>query len=168
MDLKNILIVSHLRLPWTHLGKQVTGNADHRQPPRTILDSDLQRRPQRGCFRLPPRLSIFYIVFPLCINIGLSSLTSIYSQISVLCTSVLKSNSFSPNFFPLSFLSIPDLSCSSEIRTFRCYKGTAYKLRPSPFKTYLRSLESVILLPESNSILKLKLVPYSLWKLGQR
>jgi hypothetical protein len=150
-DLKNILIVSHLGLPWTRLGKQVTGNADHRQPPWTISDLDLQRRPQRGCFRLPPRLSIFYIVFLLCINIGLSSLASIYSQISVLCTSVLKSNSFSPNFLPLSFLSIPDLICPSEIRTFRCYEGTAYKLRPSPFGTYLPSPESVILLPEPNT-----------------
>jgi hypothetical protein len=63
------------------------------------------------------------------------------------CTSVLKSPLFTPNFFPLSFLSIPDLSCPSEIRTFRCYEGTAYKLRPSFFGTYLWSPESVILLP---------------------
>jgi hypothetical protein len=64
--------------------KIVTGNADHRQPPWTISDSDLQRRPRRGCFRLPPGLSILYIVFLICIFIGLTSLTSIYSQTSVL------------------------------------------------------------------------------------
>jgi hypothetical protein len=65
-------------------------------------------------------------------------------------SSVLKSTSFSPNSFPQSFLSIPDLCCSSEIRTFRCYKGIAYKLRPSPFGIYLQSLESAFLLPELN------------------
>jgi hypothetical protein len=139
----------------------VTGNAGHRQPPWTISDSDLQRKPQRGCFRLPPRLSIFYIVFLLCSNIGLTSLTSIYSQTPVLCTPLLKSNLFTLNFLSLSFLLIPDLSCLFEIRTFRCYKGTAHKLRPSPFGTFLQSLESIILLPELNSILKLQLVPYS-------
>jgi hypothetical protein len=42
----------------------------------------------------------------------------------------LKSTSFTPNSFPQSFLSIPDLSSPSEIRTFRCYEGTAHKLRP--------------------------------------
>jgi hypothetical protein len=64
---------------------------------------------------------------------------------------VLKSTSFTPNSFPQSFLSIPDLSSPSEIRTFRCYKGT-HKLRPSPFGIHLRSQESVILLPEPNSL----------------
>jgi hypothetical protein len=83
-------------------------------------------------------------------------------------TSVLKSTSFTPNSFPLSFLSILDLSCPSEIRTFKCYKGKAYKLRPSPFVICLWSLESVILLPEPNSISKLQLVSYYLWKLGQK
>jgi hypothetical protein len=82
-------------------------------------------------------------------------------------SSVLKSISFSPNSFPQSFLSVPNLCCPSEIRTFRCYEGTAYKLRPSPFRICLQSLEFIILLPEPNSILKLPLVPYSLWKLGQ-
>jgi hypothetical protein len=62
----------------------VAGNADHRQLPRTILDSDLWKRPQRGYFRLPPGLPIFYIVFLICIFIGLTSLISIYSQIPVL------------------------------------------------------------------------------------
>jgi hypothetical protein len=62
----------------------------------------------------------------------------------------LKSTSFTPNSFPQSFLSIPDLCCPSEIRTFRYYEGTAHKLRPSPFGIHLQSPESVILLPEPN------------------
>jgi hypothetical protein len=66
-------------------------------------------------------------------------------------SSVLKSTSFSPNSFPQSSLSIPDLCCPSEIRTFRCYKGTAYKLRPSPFKINLWSLKSIILPPKPNN-----------------
>jgi hypothetical protein len=45
----------------------------------------------------------------------------------------------------------PDLSSPPEIRTFRCYEGTAHKLRPSPFGIRLRSPESSILLPEPNS-----------------
>jgi hypothetical protein len=65
-------------------------------------------------------------------------------------SSVLKSTSFTPNSFPQSFLLFPDLSSPSEIRTLRCYEGTAHKLRPSPFGTHLRSLEFVILLPEPN------------------
>jgi hypothetical protein len=62
----------------------------------------------------------------------------------------LKSTSFTPNSFPQSFLSVPDLSSPSEIRTFRCYEGTAHKLRPSPFGNHLRSPESATLLPELN------------------
>jgi hypothetical protein len=67
-------------------------------------------------------------------------------------SSVLKSTSFSPNSFPQSFLSILDLCYPSETRTFRCYEGIAYKLRPGPFGIYLWSLESVILLPEPNRL----------------
>jgi hypothetical protein len=66
--------------------------------------------------------------------------------------SVLRSTLFTPNSFPQSLLSIPDLCCPSEIRTFRCCKGTAYKLRPSPFRINLWSLESDILLPEPNTL----------------
>jgi hypothetical protein len=33
--------------------------------------------PQRGCFRLPPGLSIFHIIFLLCILIGLTSLATV-------------------------------------------------------------------------------------------
>jgi hypothetical protein len=66
-------------------------------------------------------------------------------------SSVLKSTSFTPNSFPQSFLSIPDLYCPSEIRTLRCYEGTAHKLRPSPFGAHLWSPEFVILLSELNS-----------------
>jgi hypothetical protein len=83
-------------------------------------------------------------------------------------SSFLKSTSFTPNSFPQSLLSILDLCCPSEIRTFGCYEGTAFKLSPSPFGITLWSLEYVILLPEPNSISKLQLVPYSLWKLGQK
>jgi hypothetical protein len=114
------------------------------------MDSDLRRKPRRRCFRLPPGLSIFYIIIFLCILIGLTSLASIYSQTPVLFSSVLKSTLFTPNSSPQSSLSIPDLSSLFEIRTFRCYKGTAHKLRPSPFRSYLRSLEIIILLPEPN------------------
>jgi hypothetical protein len=71
--------------------------------------------------------------------------------------SVLKSISFTPNSFPQSFLSIPDHCCSSEIRTFRCYEGTAHKLRPSPFGIHLWSPESVILPSEPNKKPKMKL-----------
>jgi hypothetical protein len=48
------------------------------------LGSDLRRKPRRECFRLPPGLSIFYIISLLCILIGLTSLASIYSQTPVL------------------------------------------------------------------------------------
>jgi hypothetical protein len=96
------------------------------------------------------------------------SLASIHSQIPVLFSSVLKSTLFTPNSSPQSSLSIPDLFSPSEIRTFRCYEGTAHKLRPSPFGTHFRSLEFFILLSKPNSILKLQLVSYSLWKLGQK
>jgi hypothetical protein len=67
-------------------------------------------------------------------------------------SSVLKSTSFTPNSFPQSFLSIPDLCCPSEIRTFRCYEGTAHKLRPSPFGIHLWSPEYVILLSEPKNL----------------
>jgi hypothetical protein len=86
--------------------------------------------------------------FPFMLLIGLTSLASIYSQTPV---SVLKSTSFTPSSFPQSFLSIPDLSSPSEIRTFRCYEGTAHKLRPSPFGIHLRSPESATLLLEPNN-----------------
>jgi hypothetical protein len=69
-------------------------------------------------------------------------------------SSVLKSTSLTPDSFPQSFLSIPDLYCPSEIRTFGCYEGTAHKLRPSPFGTHLWSPESVILLSELNRHLR--------------
>jgi hypothetical protein len=134
----------------------------------TISDSDLRRKLRRGCFRLPPGLSIFYIISLICKLIGFTSLASIYSQTPVLFSSVLKSTSFTPNSSPQSSLSIPDHSSPSEIRTFRCYKGTAHKLRPSPFGTHLQSPEFVILLPEPNSNLqprfqiRVSFLPFSL------
>jgi hypothetical protein len=80
-------------------------------------------------------------------------------------SSVLKSTLFTPNPSPQSSLLIPDLCCPSEIRTFRCYEGTAHKLRPSPFGSYLRSLEIVILLPEPNNLtpfgMEVSVFPYN-------
>jgi hypothetical protein len=146
----------------------VPGNADHRQLPWTILGSDLRRRPQRRCFRLPPRLLIFYITSLICIFIGLTSRLVYIIKPLYYYSSVLKSTLFTPDSPPQFFLSILDLCCPSEIRTFRCYEGTAHKLRPSPFRIYLRSSESDIVLSEPNSISKLQLIPYSLWKLGQK
>jgi hypothetical protein len=77
---------------------------------------------------LPPGLSIFYIISLICKLIGFTSLASIYSQTPVLFSSVSKSTLFTPNSSPQSSLSIPDLFSPSEIRTFRCYKGTVTTL----------------------------------------
>jgi hypothetical protein len=107
-----------------------------------------------------------FILFSLYVYLSVSLLWLVYIVKPLYYySSVLKSTSFTPNSFPQIFLSILDLCCPSEIRTFRCYEGTACKLRPSPFGIYLWSLESVIQLPEPNSISKLPHVPYSLWKL---
>jgi hypothetical protein len=111
----------------------------------------------------------FFILFPLYVYSLVSLLWLVYIVKPLYYySSVLKSTPFTSSSFPQSFLSIPDLFCPSEIRTFKCYEGTAHKLRPSPFGIYLWSLESVNLLSEPNSISKLQLVPYSLWKLGQK
>jgi hypothetical protein len=126
----------------------VTGNADHRQLPQTqTFGGDLGENVS-GCHLDFQPCILFFLI---CIFIGLTSLTSVYSQTPVLLSSVLKSTSFSPNSFPQSSLSILDLCCPSKIRTFRCYEGTAYKLRPSPFRIHLWSLESNIQLPEPNT-----------------
>jgi hypothetical protein len=143
----------------------VPGNADHRQLSQTQTFGGDLGEDVSGChldfqsfilfsfyeWSLVSLLWLVYIVKPL----------YYYS-------SVLKSISFTPKSFSQSFLSIPDLCYPSEIRTFRCYEGTAHKLRPSPFEIHLWSPESIILLSELNSISKLQLVPYSLWKLGQK
>jgi hypothetical protein len=100
--------------------------------------------------RLPPGLSIFYIVFLLYyLSVSLFWLVYIVKPLYYF-SSVLKSTLFTPNSFPQSLLSIPDLFSPSEIRTYRCYEGTAHKLRPSPFGIHLRSPESATLLPEPN------------------
>jgi hypothetical protein len=146
----------------------VPGNADHRQLPQTISGLDLQRRPRRRCFRFPPGLSTF-ILFSLyvCLLVSLFWLVYIVKPLYYY-SSVLKSTLFIPISFPQSFLLTLDLCCPSEIRTFRCYEGTAHKLRPSPLGICLQSPEPDILLSEPNSISKLQLVSYSLWKLGQK
>jgi hypothetical protein len=95
-DLKNILMTIS---PWTTSDSSWEASAWKCRPRVTISDSDLQRKPQRGCFRLPSGLSIFYIIFFLCILIGLTSLASIYSQTPVLFSSVSKSTLFTPTPF---------------------------------------------------------------------
>jgi hypothetical protein len=143
----------------------VPGNADNGQLSRTqIFRGDLGEDVS-GCH--PDFQSFILFFFYVYSLVSLLWLVYIVKPLYYF-SSVLKSTLFTPNFFPQSFLSIPDLYCPSEIRTFRCYEGTAHKLRPSPFRTHLRSPESVILLSEPNSISKLQLVPYSLWKLGQK
>jgi hypothetical protein len=109
----------------------VPGDTNLGQLPQTILDLDLWRGPQRRCFRLPPRLSTF-ILFSLYVNLLVSLLWLVYIVKPLYYySSVLKSTSFTPISFPQPFLSTLDLCCPSEIRTFRCYEGTAHKLRPS-------------------------------------
>jgi hypothetical protein len=143
----------------------VPGNADHGQLSRTQTYGGDLGEDVSGCY---PDFQSF-ILFSFYVYSLVSFLWLVYIVKPLYYySSVLKSTSFTPNSFPQSFLSIPDLYCPSEIRTFRCYKGTAHKLRPSPFGIHLQSLESVILLSEPNSISKLQLVPYSLWKLGQK
>jgi hypothetical protein len=126
----------------------VPGNADHGQLSRTRtfggnLGEDV------SCCHLDFQS---FILFPfyVCLLVSLLWLVYIVKPLYYF-SSVLKSTSFTPNSFPQSSLLIPDLSSPSEIRTFRCYKGTAHKLRPSPFGSYLRSPEIVILLPEPNT-----------------
>jgi hypothetical protein len=80
----------------------------------------------------------------------------------------LKSTSFTPDSSPQSYLSTPDLSSPSEIRTFRCYEGTAHKLRPSPFGIHLRSPESAILLPELNKPVQNHENPFNLNEVNPR
>jgi hypothetical protein len=61
--LKNILIAIP---PRTTLDLSWEASAWWRRPWVTISDLDLRRKPRRVCFRLPPGLSIFYIIFLLC------------------------------------------------------------------------------------------------------
>jgi hypothetical protein len=113
-------------LSWTTLDlswKQVPGNADHGQLPRTISDSDLWRRPQRGCFRLP--LGLSFILFSLYVYSSVSFLWLVYIVKPLYYySSFLKSTSFTSNSFPQSFLSILNLCHPSEIRTFRARSVT--------------------------------------------
>jgi hypothetical protein len=133
----------------------VPGNADHGQLSRTRTFRGNLGEDVSGCH---PDFQSF-ILFSFYVYLLVSLLWLVYIVKALYhFSSVLKSILFTPNSFPQSFLSIPDLSSSSEIRTLRCYEGTAHKLRPSPFKTHLWSLEFVILLPEPNSISKLQLV----------
>jgi hypothetical protein len=125
---------------------QTTGN--HLRPSQTWTFGGNLREDVSGCH---PDFQSF-ILFSLYVYLLVSLLWLVYIVKPLYYySSVLKSTSFTPNSFPQSLLSIPDLCCPSEIRTFRCYKGTAYKLRPSPFGINLRSPESIILLPEPNS-----------------
>jgi hypothetical protein len=143
----------------------VPGNADHGQLSWTWTFRGNYGEDVSGCH--PDFQSFILFFFYVYLLVSLLWLVYIVKPLYYL-SSVLKSTSFTQNSFPQSFLLIPDLSSPFEIRTFRCYEGTAHKLRPSPFRSYLQSLEIIILLPELNSISKLQLVPYSLWKLGQK
>jgi hypothetical protein len=58
-----------------------------------------------------------YITFLVYSIIGLTSPASIYSQASVFCPSVLKSNSFTPDLLSCPFPYFQTLVCPSEIRT---------------------------------------------------
>jgi hypothetical protein len=143
----------------------VPDNADHGRLSRTRTFRGNHREDVSGCH---PDFQSF-ILFSVYVYSLVSLLWLVYIVKPLnYFSSVLKSTSFTPNSFPQSSLPILDFSSPSEIRTFRCYEGTTHKLRPSPFRSYLRSPEIVILLPEPNSISKLQLVPYSLWKLGQK
>jgi hypothetical protein len=164
-DLRNILIAIS---PWTTsdpFGKQVPGNADHGRLSWTQTFRGNHGEDVSGCH--PDFQSFILFSFYVYLLVSLLWLVYIVKPLYYF-SSILKSTSSTPNSSPQSSLSIPDLFSPSEIRAFRCYKGTAHKLRPSPFGSYLRSLEIVILLPEPNSISKLQLLLYSLWKLGQK
>jgi hypothetical protein len=143
----------------------VPGNADHGQLSWTWTFRGDLGEDVSGCH---PDFQSF-ILFSLYVYLLVSLLWLVYIVKPLYYySSVLKSTLFTPNSFPQSFFSILDLCCPSEIRTFRCYEGTAHKLRPSPFRIYLQSPKTIILLSEPNSISKLQLIPYSLWKLGQK
>jgi hypothetical protein len=137
----------------------VPGNADHGRLSQTQTFGGNHREDVSGC-----HLDFqSFILFSFYVYLLVSLLWIVYIVKPLYYfSSVLKSTLFTPNSSPQSSLLIPDLSSPSKIRTFRCYEGTAHKLRPSPFGSYLQSPEIVILLPEPNSILKLQLVPYSL------
>jgi hypothetical protein len=127
----------------------VPGNADHGQLSQTQTFGGNLREDVSGCH---PDFQSF-ILFFFYVYLLVSLLWLVYTVKPLYYfSSVLKSTSFTPNSFSQSFLSIPDLSSPSEIRTFRCYEGTAHKLRPSPFGTHLRSPEFVVWLPEPNSV----------------
>jgi hypothetical protein len=137
----------------------VPDNADHGQLSRTRTFRGDLGKDVSGCH--PDFQSL--ILFSLYVYSLVSLLWLVYIVKPLYYySSVLELTSFTPKPFPQSLLSIPDLCCPSEIRTFRCYEGTAHKLRPSPFGIHLWSPESIILLLEPNSISKLQLVPYSL------
>jgi hypothetical protein len=126
----------------------VPGNADHEQLSRTQTFGGDLGEDVSGCH---PDFQSF-ILFSFYVYSLVSLLWLVYIVKPLYhYSSVLKSTLFTPNSFPQSFLSIPDLCYPSEIRTFRCYEGTAHKLRPSPFRVHLQSPESVILLSEPNN-----------------
>jgi hypothetical protein len=127
----------------------VPGNADHGRLSRTWTFGGNHGEDVSGCH--PDFQSFILFFFYVYLLVSLLWLVYIVKPLYYF-SSVLKSTSFTPNSFPQSSLLIPNLSSSSEIRTFRCYEGTAHKLRSSPFGSYLRSPEIIILLLESNSV----------------
>jgi hypothetical protein len=125
----------------------VPGNADHGRLSQTRTFGGNHGEDVSGCH--PDFQSIILFSFYVYLLVSLLWLVYIVKPLYYF-SSVLKSTSFTPNSFPQSFLSIPNLSSPSEIRTLRCYEGTAHKLRLSPFGTHLQSPEFIILLPEPN------------------
>jgi hypothetical protein len=106
-DLKNILIAIP---PRTTSDLSWEASAWWRRPWVTISDSDLWRKPRRVCFRLPPGLSIFYIIFLLCyLLVSLLWLVCVVKPLYYFSW-VLKSTLFTSNSFPQFFLSILVLS----------------------------------------------------------
>jgi hypothetical protein len=142
---RKVIVRNSLGLPRTRLGKQVPGSPDHGQLSWTRTFGGDLREDVSGChLDFQSFILFFFYVYSL---VSLLWLVYIVKPLYYY-SSVLKSTSFTPNSFPQSFLSIPDLCCPSEIKTFRCYEGTAHKLRPSPFGIHLQSPEPIILLTE--------------------
>jgi hypothetical protein len=129
----------------------VPGNTDHGQLSRTQTFEGNHREDVSGGH--PDLQSFILFSFYVFLLVSLLWLVYIVKPLYYF-SSVLKSTLFTPNSSPQSSLLIPDLSSPSEIKTFRCYEGTAHKLRPSPFGFHLWSLEIVILLPEPNKVLQ--------------
>jgi hypothetical protein len=77
-----------LELALDPFGNQVTSDTDHRHMHLRL--SQPQTISGKECFRLPPSIPDFYIVFLLYGTIGLTTPVGIYSQVLCTITLVLK------------------------------------------------------------------------------